>query len=236
MSFSSSCRRFISLPKSPPCLQRILPRVGDNVIRLITRESHECCVHLLQHELQVLHPSVLVRLRRLNSRSIAVVVISVGCSAAHSNIISDSLITPAKNASVFFDHCWKSFSPRPCTSIRLGVSFRTWAVARLLLALHRQVQVLLPLDHGERIVLVEVVSQHAPSSSTSLLLRIRFCNFSSCVFTAQPANTAHQASSQLRAHRQAVHHTNDESSNDHSALPGRNQLPRCQASTNVTQP
>ena len=34
--------------QSPPCLQQILPRVGDNVIRLITRESHECCVHLLQ--------------------------------------------------------------------------------------------------------------------------------------------------------------------------------------------
>ena len=40
-----------------------------------------------------------------NSRSMAVVVISVVCSAAHSNIISDSLITPPKNASVFFDHC-----------------------------------------------------------------------------------------------------------------------------------
>ena len=36
---------------------------------------------------------------RQNSRSIAVVEISVGCSAAHSNIISDSLITPAKTAS-----------------------------------------------------------------------------------------------------------------------------------------
>ena len=38
-----------------------------------------------------------------NSRSIAVVVISAGCSAGHPNIISDSWITPAKNASVFFD-------------------------------------------------------------------------------------------------------------------------------------
>ena len=53
-----------------------------------------------------------------------------------------SLITPAKNASVFFDHYWKSSSrpvnslgrPRPFTSMRLGVSFRTWAVARLLTA------------------------------------------------------------------------------------------------------
>ena len=49
---------------------------------------------------------------RKNSSSIAVVVLSVGCSAVHSNIISDSLITPAKNASVFFDLCWKS-SSRP---------------------------------------------------------------------------------------------------------------------------
>ena len=49
---------------------------------------------------------------RKNSSSIAVVVISVGCSAVHSNVISDSLITPAKNASVFFDLCWKS-SSRP---------------------------------------------------------------------------------------------------------------------------
>ena len=67
-----------------------------------------------------------------NSRSIAVVVISVGCSAAHSKIISDSLITQVKNASVFFDHCWKSSSQPvrtplgvrgPFTSMRLGVSF-----------------------------------------------------------------------------------------------------------------
>ena len=103
VSFSSSCRRIISLPQSPPCLQRILPRVGDNVIRLITRESHECCVHS-----RFCTPlSSFVSVGK-NSRSIALVVISVGCSAAHSNIISDSLISPAKNASVFFDHCCKS--------------------------------------------------------------------------------------------------------------------------------
>ena len=57
-----------------------------------------------------------------NSRSIAVVVISVGCSAAHSNTISDSLITPAKNASVFFDHRWKSFS-RPVNFLRTTEAF-----------------------------------------------------------------------------------------------------------------
>ena len=93
-------------------------------------------MHLLQHKLQVLHSSVLVRICQQEleiDRSIAVIVISFGCSAAHYNIISDSMITPAKNASIFFDHCWKSSSrpvnsfrrPRPFTSMRLGVSFRT---------------------------------------------------------------------------------------------------------------
>ena len=38
------------------------------------------------------------------------VEISVVGSAAHSNMISDSWITPAKNALVSFDHCWKSSS------------------------------------------------------------------------------------------------------------------------------
>ena len=41
VSFSSSCCRIISLLQSSPRLQWILPRVGDNVIRFITRESHE---------------------------------------------------------------------------------------------------------------------------------------------------------------------------------------------------
>ena len=110
VSLSSSCCRFISLLQSPPCLQRILPRVGDNVIRFITRESRGGSMHLLQNELQVLNSSFLVRICQQELRSIAVVVISVGCSADHSNIISDSLITPAKNASVFLGHCWKSSS------------------------------------------------------------------------------------------------------------------------------
>ena len=64
-------RRFRFLPpvvgsyrQSPPRLQRIFPRVGDNVVRLITRERHECFVSLLQHNVQVLHSSVLVRVRR----------------------------------------------------------------------------------------------------------------------------------------------------------------------------
>ena len=39
-------------------------RVGDNVNRFITRQSHERCMHLLQHELQVLQSSVRIRVRR----------------------------------------------------------------------------------------------------------------------------------------------------------------------------
>ena len=58
--FPSSFCRIISPLQSPPCLQRLLPRHVDNVIRL----SHERCMHLLQHKLQVLHSSVLVRVRR----------------------------------------------------------------------------------------------------------------------------------------------------------------------------
>ena len=64
VSFPSSCRRIKSLLQSPPCLQRILPRVGDNVVGFITRESHERCVYLLQRKLQVLHSSVHIRVRR----------------------------------------------------------------------------------------------------------------------------------------------------------------------------
>ena len=133
VSFSSSCRRIISLLQSPPCLQRILLQVGDNVIRLITVRAMSAVCICCSTNIRFCSPlSSFVSVGK-NSKSIAVVVISVGCSAAHSNIISDSLITPAKKASVFFDHCWKSSSrpvnsfgrPRPFTSMRLGVSFRT---------------------------------------------------------------------------------------------------------------
>ena len=62
--FVSFCRRIISLLQSLPCLQRILPRVGDNVIRLLTCESPDCCVHLLQHKLEILHSSVHILVRR----------------------------------------------------------------------------------------------------------------------------------------------------------------------------
>ena len=102
---SSSCRRVASFRQSSPCLRRVLPQVGDNVISLITREGHECCVHLLQHELQIMHSSLPVRRSRHESRSMSSCMISVTCSSEHSNIISDSLITPAKNASVFFGQC-----------------------------------------------------------------------------------------------------------------------------------
>ena len=66
--------RFLSLPpvvgsyhflQPPPCLQCFLPRVGNNIIRLVTRESHKRCMHLLQHKLQVLYSSLLVRRGRL---------------------------------------------------------------------------------------------------------------------------------------------------------------------------
>ena len=53
LSFPSSCRRIVSFLQSSPCLQRVPPRVGDNVLRFTTRVCHECCMHLLQHELQV---------------------------------------------------------------------------------------------------------------------------------------------------------------------------------------
>ena len=100
VSLPSSCCKIVALLQSSPCLQRALPRVGNNVVRLVTRESHKCCMHLLQNERQVCTPrSWFVAVGR-NSRSMSSVLISVTCSAAHSNIISDSLITSAKNASV----------------------------------------------------------------------------------------------------------------------------------------
>ena len=104
-SLSSSCRKVVSFSTGSPCLQRVLPRVVDIEICVKTRESHECCVHLLQQELQMKHTWLHVRcsqqefkidefcrdFRRPPSRPLS--------------SISDYLITPAKNASVFFDHC-----------------------------------------------------------------------------------------------------------------------------------
>ena len=106
-----------------------------------------------------------------NSRLMSPLEISVVCSAAHSNIISDSLITPGKNASVFFDHCWTSSSlpknsfgrPMPFTSMRLGVSFRTWAVASCWLPL--RVRILQPLELEDWVPLVEVTWALSANSS-----------------------------------------------------------------------
>ena len=55
---------------------------------------------------------------------------------------------------------------------------------------------------------------------------MRFRKCSSCVTRCnkQQRSSKHQ----LRTHCPAVHHTNNESSNDHSALTGRNQSPRYQ--------
>ena len=61
ISFSSSCRRVSSFLQSSPSSQQVLPRVGDNAISLITRESHQRCVHLLQHELQIAKSSLYIR-------------------------------------------------------------------------------------------------------------------------------------------------------------------------------
>ena len=64
VSLPSSGGKIISFLQPPPCLQWVLPRVGNNVIRLVTRERHKGCMHLLQHKLQVLYSSLLVRRRR----------------------------------------------------------------------------------------------------------------------------------------------------------------------------
>ena len=64
------------------------------------------------------------------SRSMDSSVIFVICSAVHSNIISDSLITSAKNVCVFFLHCWKSFSLSVnCLSCRDIMMTRTASVS-----------------------------------------------------------------------------------------------------------
>ena len=74
-----SCCRIVTFLQSSPCLQRVLPQFGDSVVRLTLVRAMSavsiCCK---------------------NSRSMAVLMISVDCSAVHSNIISDSLTTPDK--------------------------------------------------------------------------------------------------------------------------------------------
>ena len=61
VSFPSSCCRIKTLLQPPSCLQWVLPRLGNIVIRLIIRVSHERCMHLLQDKLQVLYSSLLFR-------------------------------------------------------------------------------------------------------------------------------------------------------------------------------
>ena len=152
-----------------------------------------------------------------NSRSIAVVVISVDYSAAHSNIISDSSITPAKNASVFFDHCWKC-SSRPVK--------------------HQQVQILRPLELGSEKFLLKLrhnlLHRHRHRYSSEFLKLVqqaiaatrqvntfqRIPGHSSCHRTQARQATAVQQTRSTREHDTtagspppAVHHTNNESSN-----------------------
>ena len=132
VSLFSSCRRIEAFCSRRQGFQRALPRAGDTVVGLVAREGHEGSVHLLQHnsKLGTLH-SVFVTVG-VNSNPTASMVISVICSADHLRIISDSLITPAKNASVYVEHCWTSSGlpvnsfglPRPFRSMRLDVSFR----------------------------------------------------------------------------------------------------------------
>ena len=74
---SSSCRRIISFMQPPTCLQRVLPRVGDNGVRFITCESHECCS--TNSRLCTARFSF-VEIGR-NSRSMGFCVISATCSA-----------------------------------------------------------------------------------------------------------------------------------------------------------
>ena len=122
-----------------------------------------------------------------NSRSIAAVVISVGCSAAHSNIISDSLITPAKNASVLVDHCWN------CEFLRTSKTFHCREIVDCSHCIGKSRF----CCHLSSKCKVEVESQLAPSSSTSLLLRMRFRKCSSCV----SRNNKQQRSGKTRSTR-----------------------------------
>ena len=132
VSFSSSCHRIISLLQSPPCLHWILPRVGDNVTRLIAREGHNR-VHLLHHKLQVLHSSVLFRIRRqeleINRRRRDFRRLLSGPLQHHLRLLDHT----GEESLRLLRPCWKSSSkpvnslgrPRPFTSMRLGASFRT---------------------------------------------------------------------------------------------------------------
>ena len=116
-----------------------------------------------------------------NSRSITVVKISVVYLALQNHLrLLDHF---NEIVSVFFVHNWKSSSlsenflrrSRPVTSMRLSVSFRTWAVGRLFIARTWDLK------------------QLPASSSISLLLRtseLRFStpNYSNSISQAVPTN------------------------------------------------
>ena len=107
-------------------------------------------------------------------------VISVTCSADHSNVISDSLIAEAKNAPCFLQTLLKilliaSEPLRPAKTIPdSDVSFRTWAVAWLLMARTGSAS----RNWSDTFccsawpLLVEVVWQLVQSSATSLQCRL----------------------------------------------------------------
>ena len=90
---SSRCRWIVSFLQSSPGCQRVLLQVGDIAICLRTRGCHECCMHLLQHEIQIEHSLFHVRRSQQEFQIDEISRDSAACSADHSNIISDSLIT-----------------------------------------------------------------------------------------------------------------------------------------------
>ena len=99
----------------------------------VIRESHECCVHLLQHKLQDSHSSVLVRIRRqeleINRRRRDFRRLLSGPLQHHLRLLNHTseeslrLLRPLLEVS---SRPVKSFGrPRPFTPMRLGVSLRT---------------------------------------------------------------------------------------------------------------
>ena len=99
--------RIVSLLHSSPRLQGFFRRVGNIVVRLVTREVRKHCVHLLQNELQVLYSSFLAKKA----------LISLDHCWKSSSLPENSFS-----------------SPRSFVLMRLGASLRTWAVVRLYLS------------------------------------------------------------------------------------------------------
>ena len=100
-------------------------------------------MHLLQHKLQVWHTSL--DLRRCWRE--------LQLDMLHRDFLRHNLGTPAKNASVFFDHCRKSASfglPRPSTSVSLGVSFSSSKLCDSVLNCHRHTSRIDPGSNSKR--------------------------------------------------------------------------------------